>query len=233
MMPICFKQVGIFLLTIPTVGRIVMREQKRRSRALKSVAPYFGEAGGKWLNAHVCPWWLAYTFDHRLRRIVHHPTRLFGDYVAPGMTVVDVGCGLGFNALGLAELVGDEGRVIAADIQQKMLVGVMKRAKKKGLSHRISPHLTRPGDPALNVKADFIVAFYVVHEIENAPHLLAQVAENLAVKGRFMMVEPPFHVSKKGFDRSIDQAEASGLILEVRYKIPFGRAAVFGKPLSP
>ena len=183
------------------------------------------------MDPHVCPWWLAYTFDHRFRRWVHHPKKLFGNYVVPGMTVVDVGCGLGFNSLGLAELVGDEGRVIAVDIQQKLLDGMMKRARKKGLSHRISPHLARPGDLALNVKAQFMVAFYVVHEVGDPLRWMTQVAGNLAGEGRFMMVEPPFHVSKKGFDQSIRQAEASGLILEEQYRIRFGRAAVFRKAL--
>jgi hypothetical protein len=25
------------------------------------------------MGVHVCPWWLAYTFDHRLRLLTHNP----------------------------------------------------------------------------------------------------------------------------------------------------------------
>ena len=69
-------------------------------------------------HAMICPWWLAYTFDHPLRRLVHRPRTLYGAYVCEGMTVCDLGCGLGFNTMGLAELVGPNGRVIAVDGDQ-------------------------------------------------------------------------------------------------------------------
>jgi ubiquinone/menaquinone biosynthesis C-methylase UbiE len=181
------------------------------------------------MDIHVCPWWLAYTFDHRLRLLAHNPEKLFGKYVRPNMTVVDLGCGLGFNSMGLAKLVGDSGKVVALDIQQKMLEGVMRRAKKMGLENRIEPHQAAENDLRLNVEAQFILAFYMVHEVPDPDRFMAQVAENLTVGGRFMMVEPPFHVSMKSFEKSIACAEKSGLILEKSYKILFGRAAVLTK----
>lgn len=182
------------------------------------------------MDAHVCPRWLAYTFDHRLRLWVHNPEKLFGKYVRPTMTVVDLGCGLGFNTMGLAKLVGNAGRVVALDIQQKMLDVVMKRAKKMGIENRIEPHLARANDLSLHVNAQFILAFYMVHEVRDPDRFMAQVADNLSVDGRFMMVEPPFHVSNRDFDKSIAGAETSGLVLEDSYKILFGRAAVLRKP---
>ena len=182
------------------------------------------------MDAHVCPWWLAYTFDHRLRLWAHNPKKLFGKYIKPAMTVADLGCGLGFNTMGLAKLVGDAGHVVALDIQQKMLDGVMKRAKKVGVESRIETHLAGTNDLTLNIKAQFILAFYMVHEVPDQERFMKQVANNLSVDGRFMMVEPPFHVSKKGFDKSIARAESSGMVLEDRFKILFGRAAVLRKP---
>jgi ubiquinone/menaquinone biosynthesis C-methylase UbiE len=149
------------------------------------------------------------------------------------MTVVDLGCGLGFNRMGLAKLVGNSGKVVALDIQQKMLEGVMRRAKKMGLENRIEPHLATENDFCLEEKAQFILAFYMVHEVPDPDRFMAQVADNLSVEGRFMMVEPPFHVSTKDFGKSIVQAETSGLVLEDRYKILFGQAAVLKKPAIP
>ena len=185
------------------------------------------------MDIRVCPWWLAYTFDHRLRLLAHNPEKLFGKYVRTGMTVVDLGCGLGFNSMGLAKRVGNSGKVVALDIQQKMLDGVMRRAKKMGLANRISPHLAAENDLRLNVKAQFILAFYMVHEVPDPDRFMAQVAENLSVDGRFMMVEPPFHVSIKNFEKSIALAKNSGLVLENSYKILFGRTAVLKKPVTP
>jgi len=183
------------------------------------------------LHPHICPWWLAYTFDHRFRRLVHHPKRLFGRYVKPGMTVVDAGCGLGFNAMGLAELVGSKGRVVAVDIQQEMLDGLMKRAEKRGLADRITPHLARQNDLNLALSARFILAFYVVHEVPDPDRFLAQVRDNLVQRGAFMMIEPPLHVSKKRFRESIRLTQSSGLTLEDHYKIPFGQVAVLKRPV--
>jgi ubiquinone/menaquinone biosynthesis C-methylase UbiE len=77
---------------------------------------------------HVCPWWLAYTFDNRLRRLIHNPQKILSGYVQEGMTVMDIGCGMGYFTLGLAELVGDAGQVLAVDLQQQMLDIMMKRA---------------------------------------------------------------------------------------------------------
>lgn len=86
---------------------------------------------------HVCSWWLAYTFDNPVRRVVHDPARVLAPYVTRGMTVVDGGCGMGFFSIELARLVGDEGAVIATDVQQKMLDAVGARARRAGLSRRI------------------------------------------------------------------------------------------------
>jgi hypothetical protein len=35
-------------------------------------------------NIHVCPWWLAYTFDNPLRRLLHNPEKLLAGLVEEG-----------------------------------------------------------------------------------------------------------------------------------------------------
>ena len=182
------------------------------------------------MATYVCPWWLAYTFDHRLRNLVHDPVKVFGKYVSPGMTVLDIGCGLGFNTLGLAELVGNKGRVIALDIQQKMLNGTMRRAKRIGVEDRIRPVLARAESLNLNEKVYFALAFYMLHEAPDPPRFMAQVISCLRPGGRFLIAEPKFHVSKKSFERTLYLAEASGLILEERPSVNLSRAALFRRP---
>jgi len=68
------------------------------------------------MGDHICPWWLAYTFDNPFRHFFHNPEKMLGSYVAKGMTVLDVGCGMGFFSIGLAKIVGDKGCVIAAEV---------------------------------------------------------------------------------------------------------------------
>ena len=55
-------------------------------------------------NTCVCPWWLAYTFDHRIRRLFHKPEQMFAPYLRKGMTALDIGCGMGFFSIGMAQL---------------------------------------------------------------------------------------------------------------------------------
>ena len=53
-----------------------------------------------------CTWWIAYTFDNPLRRLIHKPQKILGNYIKEGMTVMDLGCGMGHFSIGMAGLVG-------------------------------------------------------------------------------------------------------------------------------
>jgi len=66
------------------------------------------------------------------------------DYVKPGSKVLDFGCGLGFLSIAMAKMVGEGGLVIAADLQDVMLQGLMKRARRAGGCSLLSPSPTRP-----------------------------------------------------------------------------------------
>ncbi len=48
--------------------------------------------------------------------------------VGEGSRVLDVGCGLGYDALALAEMVGQKGRVVAADFSRIMLQAARSQA---------------------------------------------------------------------------------------------------------
>ncbi|MFH1011686.1 MAG: methyltransferase domain-containing protein, partial [bacterium] len=73
------------------------------------------------MGDHICQWWLAPTLDNPFRRFLHNPEKMLGSQAAEGMTVLDIGCAPGFFSIGLAKLVGNTGRIIAADVQPKML----------------------------------------------------------------------------------------------------------------
>ena len=82
---------------------------------------------------HVCPWWsVPFTIDPPFRRLVHDPQKIVGPYVKPGMTVMDVGCGVGWFSIPMARMVGDQGKVIAVDLQPQMLDMLRRRAEKAG-----------------------------------------------------------------------------------------------------
>jgi methylase of polypeptide subunit release factors len=67
-----------------------------------------------------------------LRRLFEHPKRLIEPYVKDGQIVADLGCGSGYYALALAELVGSAGKVYAIDLDKKAIRALAKRAEKGG-----------------------------------------------------------------------------------------------------
>ncbi len=69
------------------------------------------------MSNRVCPWWLGYLLVSPLRRLFQDPTEIVRPYAGEGMTVLDVGCGMGFFSLPMARLVGDRGRVVCVDLQ--------------------------------------------------------------------------------------------------------------------
>ena len=162
-------------------------------------------------NTHVCPWWLAYTFENPLRRILHNPQKMLSEYVRPGQTVVDIGCGMGYFSLGLAKLVGPSGRVISVDLQQEMLDTALKRASKKGLAQRITPHKCEPDKIGLEEKVDFILLFWMVHEVPNLDSFFSELKSMMKPGAKILMAEPKFHVSKNQVMKAIESAEKSGL----------------------
>lgn len=178
---------------------------------------------------HVCPWWFVRSFDNWLRPLIHRPERLFGPWVRPGMTVLDVGCGRGFVSLGLGRMVGETGTVIAADLQPKMLEMVRRRAERSGLAERIRLHRCEESRIGLDTRVDFAVAFWMVHEVPDATAFLGEIAAALSDAGHLYLAEPRGHVSKRAFAHSVQIAQEAGLVVQERPRVRFSRAAVLRK----
>jgi len=69
----------------------------------------------------VCPAWLGHFLANPIRKLIHPPQKILSPYVREGMTVLDIGCGMGFFRISLAQMVGPNGKVIWVDMQEKML----------------------------------------------------------------------------------------------------------------
>lgn len=178
---------------------------------------------------HVCPWWMAYTFDNPLRRLFHKPGKMLAPHVHQDMTVMDVGCGMGYFSIAMAMMVGDNGRVIAVDLQQKMLNIMLKRARRAGVAHRIKPHLCEQGDIGLNAGADFVLAFWMVHEVPDRVAFFRQLAANMTPNGKLFVAEPKFHVSPSTFQEIINAAQSTGLSVNATPDVRFSHCSIFIK----
>jgi len=175
----------------------------------------------------VCPWWLCFTFDNPLRKLLHDPETILSPYVRPGSTVIDVGAGMGYFSIPLATLVGPAGHVTAIDIQAEMLAALDSRARRRGVSERIKPHLATSDSLGNHPKADFVNAFWMVHEVPNQRAFLTEIFAFLKPHGLFLLVEPIIHVRKKSFLGTIQTANEIGFIVKDMPKIRISHSVLF------
>jgi ubiquinone/menaquinone biosynthesis C-methylase UbiE len=181
------------------------------------------------MNDMVCPWWLCYSFDNPLRRLFHDPERLLGPYVKTGMTVVDIGCGMGYFTIGLARLTGPEGKVIAVDLQQQMLDALGRRSRKAGMADRIVLHRCRKESLGVEDTADFALAFWMAHEVPDKSCFFGEILALLKPRGRFLLVEPKVHVTLKNFRQTAAVCRETGFRVLEEPRVSLSRAFLLGR----
>ena len=162
-------------------------------------------------RTRVCPVELAGGLDNRIRRWLQNPDRILAPFVKEGMRVLDFGCGPGFFSIAMAGMVGKAGKVFSADLQDGMLQKVCDKIRGTELEKRIQ--LVKCDQNSINVheEVDFILAFYVVHEVPDKNSLFKQLRTILKDNGQFLLVEPKlFHVSREEFAATTRLAEQNG-----------------------
>ncbi|MFC1579919.1 class I SAM-dependent methyltransferase [Thermodesulfobacteriota bacterium] len=160
---------------------------------------------------HVCPHRFAFMLDNWGRRLLQNPKKVVGEYIKEGDTVMDIGCGPGFFSIDMAQMVGAEGKVIAADLQAHMLSKVRKKAERHGLVERMEFHQCQPNAIGFNRKVDFILAYYMVHETPDPGKFFCETKSMLRSGSGLLVVEPRIHVSQKAFDAMVTDGEMAGL----------------------
>jgi ubiquinone/menaquinone biosynthesis C-methylase UbiE len=180
-------------------------------------------------KTYVCPPGHSWALDNSFRRLIHNPDSIFKDLIKPGFSIIDLGCGPGTFTIDLAEYAGPEGSVLAVDLQKEMLDTLKNKAANYGMADRIICHQCSKNSLNLIEQADFILAFYMVHEVPDQKRFYTEVTENLKPDGTFLIVEPKFHLSKKGFLESLKTAENCGLEIIEKRKIRFSRSCLMGK----
>jgi ubiquinone/menaquinone biosynthesis C-methylase UbiE len=182
------------------------------------------------MAAYVCPWWAApFTINIPLRRLLHDPRKIVGPYVEPGMTVMDVGCGVGWFSIPMARMVGDHGKVIAVDLQQQMLDRLRRRAEKVGLAAHIETHKCEQDKLGIDVEVDFALVFAMLHEVPDQRRLLGEIHACLKRGGKLLLAEPPIHVAGKTFANEVAVAEEAAFRMVERPRVRWCRAVVFTK----
>lgn len=178
------------------------------------------------LGPHTCPWWFGYTFDNPLRRLFHDPVSILGKLAGPGQTVVDIGCGLGYFTIALAKIIGPGGKVIALDVQPQMIHRARRRAERKNLANHIDFHICNPDHLGVDCPVDFVLAFWVVHEVPDIKGLLVEIRSFLRPGGQILIAEPKGHVSASRFAETVELARQVGYKISDGPPVRFSRTVV-------
>ncbi len=177
-------------------------------------------------NERICPVEGAGGLDNGVRRWLQNPRKILAPYVTEGMTVLDVGCGPGFFSVEMARLVGKSGRVIASDLQEGMLRIVKEKIEGTELEERILLHKCGENTIGVSEPVDFVLLFYMVHEVPDKEHLFSEIRTIVKPNGQVLIVEPPFHVSKSAFEATISIAEDAGFVIIGRPRVLFSKTVI-------
>jgi ubiquinone/menaquinone biosynthesis C-methylase UbiE len=109
--------------------------------------------------------------------------------VKPGMTVVDLGTGVGYMLPHLSAAVGAGGAVVAEDIQQDFLDKAKAKSREDHLDN-VRFVLGTDRDPRLTAgAADLILVLDAYHHFDYPEQMLAKLSEALKPGGRLAIVE--------------------------------------------
>jgi len=181
---------------------------------------------------HICPPWVGRLLLTPLRRLVENPRKILGPFVRERMVVLEPGCAMGYFTLPMARMVGPEGRVIAVDIQPKMLASLEKRAREAGLGDRID--IRQAGLDSLGIDdvagtADFCSVIHMVHEVPDQDRLFREISAALKPGGQAFFMEPGWHVTEDEFGISLSVAASAGLRKIESIDVQGDRKALFEK----
>ena len=180
-------------------------------------------------QTHVCPVKIAGALDSRLRKLVQNPQKILKPYISEGMTVLDVGCGPGFFSVKMAKMLNGTGKVISADVQKGMLDIIRGKISGTPLEQRIELHQSSFESIGVVEKVDFVLAFYMIHEVRDQKKFIEELASILKPNGLMLIIEPKFHVSKKAFGTMVVMIKEIGFAVVGSPKVFISRTIALTK----
>ena len=143
----------------------------------RQIAPLFGAEHADWLT-------------RADRDATEQPEKVLDALKIPeGATVADVGAGVGYFTWRLAKRVGPKGRVIAEELQPKMLELLAENLKKREITN-VEPVLGTKSDPRLPEGAlDLALLVDVYHEFAEPEAMISHIRRALKPGGRLVLIE--------------------------------------------
>jgi len=184
-------------------------------------------------KTHICPVEKAGWLDISIRKFVQNPQKILKPFIKEGMTVLDIGCGPGFFTVEIAKMLNGAGKVIAADVQEGMLNIIRKKIKGTPLEQTVELHQSDFERIGVVEKVDFVLAFWMLHEVQNHEKFFDELSSIVKPGGLFLVIEPKFHVTKKELGTMVDKIKQNGFSIvdssDVACRVFFSRAVVLTK----
>jgi SAM-dependent methyltransferase len=162
-------------------------------------------------------------FDDPARDAWQRPTEVLEHLrIPPGSVVADVGAGTGYFIAALSKGTGPSGKVLALDVEPKMVEFLARRAREQQLSN-VEPRLVKPDDPGLPPRSvSRILIVNTWHHIDDRSAYARRLAAALAPGGEIWIVDftpesdlgPPAR-HRLDAPRVVRELEAGGLDAEV------------------
>ncbi len=174
-----FVAPALLLFPSPGFGQTGEREPLPAGRLVEKrrIAPVMSAAHADWL-----------TRPERAHE--ERPDRVVSALKIPkGATVVDLGAGVGYFTWRLARRVGPSGKVIAVDIQQRMLDLLARNMAVRSVEN-VEIVLGTDDDPRLpEGEVDLVLLVDVYHELAYPRKTMGRVRRSLKPDGRLVLVE--------------------------------------------
>ena len=89
--------------------------------------------------------------------------------------------------------------------------------------------LCKPGDIGISGQVDFVLTFWMVHEVPEAKAMFGQIYAILKDGGRWLLAEPRLHTSLDRFEKILVEAFECGFSVSERPAVTMSYAAVLEK----
>jgi 2-polyprenyl-3-methyl-5-hydroxy-6-metoxy-1,4-benzoquinol methylase len=119
-------------------------------------------------------------------------------YLEAGDLVLDFGCGTGRIS---NEIAGTVRAVHALDISSKMIEIARQKAEQRNIGNIVYAHSTILDERYQKSSYDAVLAFYILHLVEDAPRVMQRIHELLKPGGLLISATPC--LGEKGFLRAL------------------------------
>ncbi|RKD30535.1 class I SAM-dependent methyltransferase [Thermohalobacter berrensis] len=160
--------------------------------------------------------------DNPLRRKVLPPKKIIKELgIQGGLHIADVGCGIGYFTIPLAEQTGEKGKVYAIDINPIMLNEIKKRVDKENITNVEIIHSAENNFRLKGKSVDIVFTSTVLHEVDSPSKFLKECKRVLMGNGKLFILEwnkieekigPPIH-------KRIDIETTKKFVIDVGFKV--------------